>query len=95
MVRFFTIASLFAAAPAFAGQQATLKPGPDVNLVTATCSVCHTPNYIRMNSVFLTSDAWKAEVTKMRKIYGAQFDEATAAIIVNYLSETYATPPKP
>jgi mono/diheme cytochrome c family protein len=95
MVRFLALASLFAAAPAFAGQQATLKPGQDVNLVTATCSVCHTPNYIRMNSVFLTSDGWKAEVTKMREIYGAQFDEATGAIIVNYLSETYAAPAKP
>ena len=70
------------------------KSGPDVILVTAACSVCHTPNYIRMNSVFLTPDGWTAEVTKMRKIYGAQFDETTAAIIIKYLSETYAVPPK-
>jgi hypothetical protein len=48
-----------------------------------------------MNSVFLTPDAWKAEVAKMRDAYGGPFDEETAATIVKYLSATYAAAPKP
>ena len=95
MVRLLMIAAILAAAPAFAEQPVTLRPGPNVALVTAACSVCHTPNYIRMNSVFLTPDGWKTEVTKMQKAYGAQFNDATAATIVQYLSQTYAAPAKP
>ena len=95
MIRTLMIASLFFAAPALAEDVVTLKPGPDLDVVTTTCSVCHTLNYIRMNSVFLTPDAWKAEVTKMQKAFGAPFDDDAAASIVKYLSATYAAPPKP
>jgi hypothetical protein len=47
-----------------------------------------------MNSVFLTPDAWKAEVTKMREAFGAPIDDDTATTIVKYLSATYAAQPK-
>jgi mono/diheme cytochrome c family protein len=95
MIRSLVIASLIATAPALAQEQVTLKPGPGVDAVTATCSTCHTLNYIRMNSPFLTPDAWKAEVTKMQQAFGGPFDDATAATIVDYLSATYAAAPKP
>jgi sulfite dehydrogenase (cytochrome) subunit B len=80
--------------PAMAEERVNLKPGPGLDVVTATCSICHTLDYIRMNSVFLTPDEWKAEVTKMQQAYGGPFDDATAAAIVNYLSATYAAAPK-
>ncbi len=95
MFRFMMIASLLCATPAFAQEKVTLKPGPDLDAVTTACSTCHTLNYIRMNSPFLTPDAWKAEVTKMQKAYGAPIDDDTAASIVKYLSATYGVPPKP
>ena len=44
--------------------------------------------------MFLTPDAWKAEVTKMRKAFGGPIDDDTAAAIVKYLSANYAAPPK-
>jgi hypothetical protein len=47
-----------------------------------------------MNSVFLTPDAWKAEVTKMRTALGAPIDEDTANTIIKYLSANYAAQPK-
>jgi sulfite dehydrogenase (cytochrome) subunit B len=94
MVRVTLIACLLATTPALAQQASTLKPGPDVNLVAAACGVCHTTRYIPMNATFLTPDGWAAEVTKMRKAYGAPLDDATAATVVKYLSETYAAPPK-
>lgn len=95
MFRYVLLASLFAAAPAVAEDTVTLKPGPELETVSTTCSVCHTLNYIRMNSPFLSPDGWKAEVTKMQKAFGAPYDDDTAAVIVKYLVANYGAPPKP
>ena len=54
MFRYLLLAVLFAATPALAQEQVTLKPGPGLDAVTTSCSVCHTLNYIKMNSAFLT-----------------------------------------
>ena len=94
MLRLAGLALLFGAVPALAQEPVALKPGPGLDAVTSSCSVCHTLNYIRMNSVFLSPDAWKAEVTKMREGYGAPIDDDTANTIVKYLSATYAVQPK-
>jgi mono/diheme cytochrome c family protein len=94
MSRYLLITLLLAAVPAMAEEQVTLKPGPGLDVVTASCSTCHTLDYIRMNSVFLTPDEWKAEVTKMQQAFGGPFDDATASAIVKYLSATYAAAPK-
>jgi mono/diheme cytochrome c family protein len=81
------------AAAATAQTPAPLKPGTGDDLAQAFCSACHTSNYIIMNSPFLTPDAWKAEVTKMRSAFGAPIDDATAATIVAYLAKNYAVAP--
>jgi hypothetical protein len=94
MIRAILFACLLAPVSAWAGDPGALKPGPDVDLVTATCGMCHTPRYIQMNSRFLTRDGWAAEVTKMRSAFGAPIDDESAATIVKYLSQTYAAPPK-
>jgi hypothetical protein len=94
LYRFLLAFALLGAAPAFAQEDAKLKPGPGVDAVSTSCSTCHTLNYIRMNSVFLTPDAWKAEVTKMRTALGAPIDAEMANVIVKYLSENYAAQPK-
>jgi sulfite dehydrogenase (cytochrome) subunit B len=94
MFRFLLVALLLCATAALAQEDVTLKPGPGLDTVTTSCAICHTLNYIRMNSVFLTPDAWKAEVTKMRDGYGAPIDDDTATTIVKYLSATYAAQPK-
>ncbi len=89
MVRYLAIASLLAVTPALAQQQVPLKSGPGRDEVISSCATCHTLNYIRMNSPFLTPDAWKAEVTKMREAFGAPIDDDTANTIVKYLSANY------
>lgn len=94
MFRITMIASLLCAGQALAQEPVTLKPGPDLDAVSSACSTCHTLNYIKMNSPFLTQDAWKAEVTKMQKTFGGPFDDDTATMIVKYLSANYAAPPK-
>lgn len=73
--------------------QVPLKPGPGDDLTSAYCSACHTSNYIIMNSVFLTAEQWKAEVSKMRTAFGAPIDDATAAQITAYLTAQYAVKP--
>jgi mono/diheme cytochrome c family protein len=72
-----------------------LKPGAGVDVATAYCNACHTSNYIIMNSIFLTADQWKGEVTKMRTAFGAPIDDETAAAITAYLSARYAVATKP
>ncbi len=94
MFRCLTVALLLAAPAALADEPVALKPGAGLDAVQASCAICHTLNYIRMNSVFLTPDVWKAEVTKMRTAYGAPIDDDTAAAIIQYLSATYAVAPK-
>jgi hypothetical protein len=74
---------------------APLKPGPGDGEVSANCSGCHTSDYIVMNSMFLTADGWKAEVTKMRSAFGARLDDATAGAIIAYLAAHYAVAAKP
>ena len=70
---------LLAVVPARADEQPVdLKPGPGQDVVQAECNVCHSLDYIRMNSPFLTAEAWKVEVTKMRTAFGvedAYFDD--------------------
>jgi mono/diheme cytochrome c family protein len=94
MIRYLLLGSLLCTSPALAQERVPLKPGPGLDAVTSTCSTCHTLNYIRMNSVFLTPDAWKAEVAKMRAAYGAPIEDDTEATIDKYLAATYAAAPK-
>jgi hypothetical protein len=90
------IAALLLASPAMADEPVRLKQGPGLDIVTSSCGAnCHSLDYIRMNSVFLTPDAWKAEVTKMRIEFGAPIDDEAAKTITDYLSANYAAPPKP
>lgn len=74
---------------------AQLTPGSGDKIVSATCNACHTSDYIIMNSMFLTPDQWRAEVTKMRKVFGAPIDDDTAAEITAYLTANYAVAAKP
>ncbi len=67
-----------------------LKSGPDADLVRGTCSICHSADYIPMNSPFLTRAGWEAEVGKMIKVMGAPISEQDAAKIVDYLAKNYA-----
>jgi len=89
--------ALLAGAPAAyaADAPSALKAGAGLEVVETSCSVCHTTDYIRMNSPFLTPAAWKAEVEKMRTAYGAPIDDDNAAEIVKYLSAHYAVAAKP
>ena len=58
-------------------------------LVQARCAICHSLDYIPMNSPFLTRSGWDAEVRKMIKVMGAPIAEPEVAPIVDYLTAHY------
>ncbi len=66
-----------------------LKDGPDAPLTQTRCSVCHSLDYIQMNSPFLNASGWNAEVHKMISAMGAQIPEDEAARIAAYLTRYY------
>jgi len=80
------------ALPAHA-QESTIRlaDGPQLALVTANCSGCHSLDYIQMNSPFPNAALWDAEVAKMRNVYGAPISDADAVVIANYLKQNYGS----
>ena len=80
------------AAPALAEEQVVeLKKAPGLDKVATNCAVCHSLDYIQMNSPFPNAALWDAEVTKMIKLYGAPISDADAATIVDYLKSNYGS----
>ena len=82
------------AEPAAAQQPTVLRQAPGKELVEAACAVCHSLSYIPMNSRFLAPEEWKAEVTKMRAVFGAPIDDDAANAITAYLIAQYGAAPK-
>lgn len=86
----YSLMILGVALPAFAEESAiVLKPGAGHDETVNNCAACHSLDYIPMNSPFLTPEQWKAEVTKMRKVYGAPVSDADAEKIATYLAGAY------
>ena len=80
----------FLAGTAYADEQVIkLKQAPGVDKVENNCAACHSLAYILMNSVYLNSAGWDAEVTKMIKAMGAPIDDADAKAIKDYLTKNY------
>ena len=68
-----------------------LKKAPGVDKVEGNCGTCHSLDYIQMNSPFMTSATWDAEVNKMIKAFGAPISEADARAIGDYLKANYGS----
>jgi sulfite dehydrogenase (cytochrome) subunit B len=60
------------------------KNGPNVTLSQSKCLICHSADYVYMQPP-LTRMQWTAEVTKMRKAFGAPIGDADVAPLVDYL----------
>jgi len=72
-------------------ETAALMPGPNLEIVQNNCTTCHSTDYIHTQprGPKFKQDFWRAEVTKMIKVYGAPIDEADIGKIVDYLAQTY------
>jgi mono/diheme cytochrome c family protein len=66
-----------------------LADGPELAIVRANCSVCHSLDYVQMNAPFLKKAGWEAEVRKMVKVMGAPVSDDDAAKILAYLTRSY------
>jgi cytochrome c5 len=87
---FLALLAVGCAAMAHGGESAIqLKDAPQAVQVRARCSICHSADYIQMNSAFMNKAAWEAEVRKMIKVMGAPIPEAEVAGIVDYLASHY------
>jgi len=52
------------------------------------CSLCHSTRYITVQPP-PPAAAWEAEVTNMRKKFGAPISDVSAALIIKYLQAHY------
>ena len=69
-----------------------LAQADGVERVQAYCAICHSLDYIVMNSPFQDRAGWDKTVTKMVKVMGAPLAPEDAAAIVDYLAANYGKP---
>jgi cytochrome c553 len=72
-------------------EAAAFRPGPNLDVVMNNCTGCHSADYIatQPRGPKFKMDFWRAEVTKMIKVYGAPIPDADVPKIVEYLAATY------
>lgn len=72
-------------------EKSQFKPGPNLDVVQANCSGCHSADYIstQPRGPKFGKDFWTAEVNKMIKVYGAPINADDIPKIVEYLASTY------
>ena len=72
---------------------AQLKAGPGRDAVKNNCGICHSTDYI-VRQPRLDAKKWKAEVEKMKAVFGAPVSAAEAKEIVDYLVRNYGSEEK-
>ena len=69
-----------------------LTQADGVERVQAYCAMCHSLDYIVMNSPFQDRAGWDKTVTKMVKVMGAPLTPEDVAAVVDYLAANYGKP---
>lgn len=70
-------------------ETAALKSGPGADLVASQCLICHSADYITTQPRDKPLAFWKAEVEKMKKVYGAPIPEDQIDPVAAYLARNY------
>lgn len=87
------LAGLVATSPALANAAdetgIVLAESEGRDRVQAMCSMCHSLDYIVINSPFQDRTAWEKTVRKMVTVMGAPLTDEDVAVIVNYLAAHY------
>jgi cytochrome c5 len=83
------VAALGVLAAVATAQETELRDAPGRELVVSRCAVCHSLDYITMNSPFLDHAGWEKSVRKMIDVMGAPVEEKDVAKIVDYLAREY------
>jgi hypothetical protein len=76
-------------APAADEADTVLADGPGRERVQAACSMCHSLDYIVMNSPFLDQGGWERTINKMVTVMGAPLSKQDVAEITAYLDRYY------
>lgn len=66
-----------------------LADGAGLERVQSYCSMCHSLDYILMNSPFQDKAAWEKTVNKMVKVMGAPLTADDIPVVVSYLDSHY------
>ena len=69
-----------------------LKDAPGVERANAQCMTCHSADYVITQPRGKPLAFWKAEVEKMKNVYGAQIPADDIAPIADYLTRAYGAP---
>ena len=75
--------------PAAFAQDVELRGGPGREVVGAKCAICHSLDYISMNSRFLNRAGWEKTVRKMIDVMGAPLEEKDVSVVLDYLAHSY------
>jgi hypothetical protein len=70
-------------------ETAELQPGPGSEAVAGNCLACHSADYISTQPSNFSRDFWKAEVLKMKNVYGAPIAESDVRTLTEYLAKNY------
>ncbi len=91
MIACALLAACCAALPLHAADESDIRLAPGAGLVEtqSSCAICHSLDYIVMNSPFLDAAGWQKVVTKMITVMGAPITPDNAAIIARYLATNY------
>ncbi len=71
--------------------RAALKPGPESDLASGQCLICHSADYITTQPPGKPLAFWKAEVEKMKKVFGAPIPDDQIDPVAAYLARTYGS----
>ncbi len=71
--------------------RAALKPGPGSDLASGQCLICRSADYITTQPPGKPLAFWKAEVQKMKKVFGAPIPEDQIDSVADYLARTYGS----
>lgn len=74
-------------------ETAALKPGAGSDLASKQCLTCHSADYVSTQPPGKPLAFWKAEVEKMKKVYGAPIPDDEIDPIAQYLTREYGAAP--
>jgi len=81
--------ALLAASAVAQESKIVLKDDPNRAVVLQSCLMCHSVDYIPLNSPFQDRKGWEATVNKMINVMGAPIKKDDVPAIVDYLNKYY------
>ena len=70
-------------------ESTSLKPAAGSELAIRQCAACHSADYVAIQPPGKPLAFWRAEVEKMKKVYGAPVPDDQIEPIAQYLTRAY------